>query len=96
MRTVQRTTPQEKPPVDRQAQFFRAMAVAKELGMSQEDRYAFAEMCPSFDKDKMSPSWKELDTEVLRELILMIEGFVIGMHLLLQNGKLETWPFKAT
>ena len=94
-RTVTRGGPQE-PKVDRQAQFLRAMAVAKELGMSKEDRYSFAEMCPSFDRDKMTGSWKELESEQLTELILMLEGFILGMYILLQNGNLKDWPFKET
>ena len=44
----------------------------------------------------MSGSWKELETKQLTELILMLEGFVYGMYLLLQNGKLKEWPFVAT
>lgn len=96
MRTVSRGGPPQAPKVDRQAQFLRAMSVAKELGLSQEDRYAYAEMCPSFDRDKMTGSWKELESEQLTELILMLEGFVYGIHLMIQNGSLQTWPFKAT
>lgn len=95
-RTVRRGDPPQAPKVDRHAQFLRAMAVAKELGMSKEDRYSMAEMCPSFDRDRMTGSWKELESEQLTELILMLEGFLLMMHLMLQNGTLETWPFKAT
>ena len=96
MRTVTRGGAPEPPKVDRQAQFYRAMAVAKELGMSQEDRYAMAEMCPSFDRDRMTGSWKELESEQLTELILMLEGFMLMMHLMLQNGTLTDWPFTPT
>jgi hypothetical protein len=71
------------------------MSVAKELGMSNEDRYAFAEMCPSFDRDRMTGSWKELESEQLTELILMLEGFILGMYILLQNGTITEWPFTA-
>jgi hypothetical protein len=56
------------------------MALAKELGMTDDMRYSLAQMIPGVDKDD-GGSWKVLTDKQLHDLLCMLEGFIYLTHL---------------
>ena len=60
--------------------FTRAMAFAKEIGLSDDMRYELARMIPGVDKDD-GGSWKKLDGKQLHDLNCMLDGYVWITHL---------------
>jgi hypothetical protein len=70
--------------------FRKAMAIAEEIHMTQEERYELALLVPSVDKDGTG-SWKNLSAKELETVLTMLEGFVYIEALLslrpLQEGE---------
>ena len=62
----------------------KAMVLKDELGLSNEERYALAQLLPGVDKDD-GGSWKELNPKQLHDLITMMEGFIYLTFLMEQR-----------
>jgi hypothetical protein len=76
---IVRPKPQQSPRAKK------AMTLAKEIGLTDEERYEFARWLPTVDKDT-GGSWKELDEVELHDLLTMMEGFVYGMAIFGARG----------
>ncbi len=53
----------------------KAHTMAKELGLTSEERYELARMLPGVDKD-LGGSWKDLSEEQYHDLLTMLDGFI--------------------
>ena len=62
------------------ARFKRAMTIAKEIGLTNDQRHQLAQMIPTTDQ-YFDGSWKQLDEAQLSDLIWMLDGFIYIRHL---------------
>jgi hypothetical protein len=62
--------------------FKRAMTVAKEIGLTTDERHELAQMIPTTDRD-FDGSWRRLDESQMKELISMLEGYIYIRYLAL-------------
>ncbi len=90
-RVIQRRSTWEAPPLPAEPdeatkgrKFRRAMAVAEELGMTDEMRYSLAQMIPGVDKED-GGSWKVLTDKQLHDLLTMLDGYIWLTHLFAQS-----------
>jgi len=58
-----------------QRRFKKAMALKDDLNLSREERYQLARWLPGVPEE-FSGSWKELSSQELHDLIVMMEGFL--------------------
>ena len=66
------------------ARFKRAMTLAKEIGLTNEERHELAQMIPTTDLD-FDGSWKQLNQTQLDELISMLSGYTYIRYLALMR-----------
>lgn len=61
----------------------KAMTMAKEMGLTDEERYELCRMLPGVDPDT-GGSWKDLSEEQLHDLLCYLEGFLF-IHMIYRN-----------
>jgi len=65
--------------------FKKAMILAKELQLSDEDRYDLARVVPTVDQNG-DGSWKDLTQTQLDYLLNMLEGYIFITYMKSQGG----------
>ena len=71
-------------PVKSSARFKRAMIVAREIGLTKDERHELAQLIPTTDRD-FDGSWKRLTEDELEELISLMEGYIYIRYLALMR-----------
>ena len=60
--------------------FRKAMALATEIGLTNDERHELAQIIPTTDAD-FDASWKSLNEDQLQELVAMLCGYIYIRYL---------------